>query len=86
MVSLDEEISGGIGMEAFTKTKEFKELNVGFALDEGGPTPDDVFALFYGEKARWGVYILQCINFVFDKYREVLIHTAQSTVSSSCID
>ena len=34
-VLTDEEIGGHKGMEIFIKTPEFKNLNVGFALDEG---------------------------------------------------
>lgn len=40
-------------MREFVKTKEFKELNVGFALDEGIASPDDVYALFNGERCIW---------------------------------
>lgn len=32
---VDEEIGGNLGMGEFTKTQEFKDLNVGFGLDEG---------------------------------------------------
>jgi len=34
-VIADEEIGGHKGMVMFIKTPEFKNLNVGFALDEG---------------------------------------------------
>lgn len=41
-------------MVAFIKTKEFKALNVGFALDEGAPSPtDDVMYAFYYDKRPW---------------------------------
>ncbi|KAF2904640.1 hypothetical protein ILUMI_01524 [Ignelater luminosus] len=53
----DEEISGIEGMKEFVKTKEFKELNVGFALDEGIASPDDVYALFNGERCIWYMHI-----------------------------
>ena len=33
---VDEEVGGDKGMGAFIKTPFFKEMNVGFALDEGG--------------------------------------------------
>ena len=33
--SADEEIGGHLGMEKFVHMKEFKNLNVGLALDEG---------------------------------------------------
>ena len=32
----DEELGGLKGMLPFVNTKQFKDLNVGFALDEGG--------------------------------------------------
>lgn len=32
---LDEELGGLTGMVKFIETKEFKELNIGLALDEG---------------------------------------------------
>jgi len=31
----DEEIGGTEGMEMFVHTEEFRNLNIGFALDEG---------------------------------------------------
>lgn len=31
----DEEIGGATGLAAFLKTQEFKDLNIGVALDEG---------------------------------------------------
>jgi aminoacylase len=31
----DEEIGGQLGMKLLVKMQEFKDLNVGFALDEG---------------------------------------------------
>lgn len=39
----DEEIGGKDGMQAFMKTQEFKDFNIGFALDEVLP----VFILIY---------------------------------------
>ena len=32
---VDEEIGGGNGMFEFVKTPFFKQMNIGFALDEG---------------------------------------------------
>ena len=31
----DEEIGGFLGMKLFIETEDFKNMNVGFALDEG---------------------------------------------------
>lgn len=51
----DEEIGGDNGMKLFVSTEEFRRLNVGFALDEGISTPDDVFPVFYGERSVWRI-------------------------------
>ncbi|XP_050437593.1 aminoacylase-1A-like [Adelges cooleyi] len=55
--SPDEEIGGKLGMKHFVETDEFKALNVGFTLDEGMASPDDVFPVFNGEKTLWHFYI-----------------------------
>lgn len=49
----DEEVGGLDGMAKFVKTHEFKELNVGFALDEGIASENDTFLVFYAERAIW---------------------------------
>ncbi|KAL7641475.1 UNVERIFIED_CONTAM: hypothetical protein RMT77_007346 [Armadillidium vulgare] len=49
----DEEIGGKDGMAKFLETKTFKNLNVGFGLDEGYASPNDDFYLFYGERSIW---------------------------------
>lgn len=48
---LDEETGGVDGMATFVQSKEFKKLNIGFALDESMPStnPKEIMA-FYGEK------------------------------------
>ncbi|XP_033222120.1 aminoacylase-1-like isoform X2 [Belonocnema kinseyi] len=53
----DEEIGGKDGMEAFVATQDFKNLDIGFALDEGIPYPTESFILFYGERSKWDVWI-----------------------------
>lgn len=45
-------------MEKFVHTKDFKDLNVGFALDEGMASPNEEFILFNGERSIWRQYIL----------------------------
>ncbi|KAI8054103.1 hypothetical protein BDF22DRAFT_682981 [Syncephalis plumigaleata] len=49
----DEELGGLEGMSVFCKTPEFKALNVGFVLDEGQPSPDNDFILYYAERIGW---------------------------------
>lgn len=40
-------------MAYFVKTDEFRSLNIGFTLDEGLATIDDVIPLYYGERTIW---------------------------------
>lgn len=40
-------------MARFVTTNEFRSLNVGFTLDEGLASIDDVIPLFYCERAVW---------------------------------
>lgn len=54
-IYLDEEIGGDNGMRAFVKTEAFRNLNVGFSLDEGIATPDETFPVFYAERSIWRV-------------------------------
>ncbi|KAF2880505.1 hypothetical protein ILUMI_25676 [Ignelater luminosus] len=53
----DEEIGGFEGMKPFVESKEFRKLNVGFILDEGSPSSDNVLPLYYGERTRWAILI-----------------------------
>lgn len=53
----DEEIGGHLGMMLFVKRKEFTDLNVAFALDEGCPSLTDEVPVFYGERAPWWVHV-----------------------------
>ncbi|XP_078043647.1 aminoacylase-1 [Augochlora pura] len=55
----DEEIGGVLGMKDFVHTQDFKDLNVGFALDEGVACPTEAFYMFYGERSIWHV-VVQC--------------------------
>ncbi|KAJ8731797.1 hypothetical protein PYW08_014527 [Mythimna loreyi] len=54
----DEEIGGVDGMRAFSESPEFKQLNIGFALDESAPnpSPDEILA-FNGEKTSRQIII-----------------------------
>ena len=40
-------------MVPFLKTDEFKNLNVGFALDEGATSTYDKLYLIWAERAAW---------------------------------
>lgn len=42
-------------MRAFVKTDAFRNLNVGFALDEGIASPDEEFPVFYAERSVWRI-------------------------------
>lgn len=47
----DEEIGGQYGMHLFSESKHFKDLNVGFELDESAPhTKPDHLLAFNAEK------------------------------------
>ncbi|KAJ8730729.1 hypothetical protein PYW08_002142 [Mythimna loreyi] len=54
----DEEMGGKNGMKAFVKTKEFKTLNIGFALDEGLTVSDDTFLALFVDKRAWQMEFL----------------------------
>lgn len=49
----DEEIGGLTGMVKFIETKEFKELNIGLALDEGQVSPNDNYSVYYTQRMPW---------------------------------
>ncbi|VDO87070.1 unnamed protein product [Haemonchus placei] len=49
----DEEIAGPDGMATFCQMDEFRELNVGFVLDEGIASENDTYKVFYGERCTW---------------------------------
>lgn len=49
----DEEIGGDDGAEKFYKSAEFKKLNVAVVMDEGLPSPENEYRVFYGERTVW---------------------------------
>ncbi|XP_044753472.1 aminoacylase-1-like [Coccinella septempunctata] len=49
----DEEVGGEEGMKLFIQTEDFKNLNVGVALDESLASENEEMILFYGEKCCW---------------------------------
>lgn len=40
-------------MAKFVLTPEFRDLNVGFSLDEGMATPGEEYVIFNGERTIW---------------------------------
>ena len=53
----DEELGGKNGMKPFVETQHFKNLNIGFALDEGRATSDDKFLVTYGERTIFQLWV-----------------------------
>ncbi|KAJ0984519.1 hypothetical protein J5N97_002875 [Dioscorea zingiberensis] len=53
----DEEIGGADGAARFAESDEFKELNVGFVLDEGQASPTDEFRVFYADRLPWSLIV-----------------------------
>jgi len=53
----DEEIGGRDGAGAFVSSKEFKNLHVGFVLDEGQASPDENYRVFYADRIPWNLII-----------------------------
>ncbi|XP_023171079.2 aminoacylase-1-like [Drosophila hydei] len=51
----DEELGGFLGMQGFVKGSRFKELNVGFSLDEGCSNLSDSYFIFYAERTTWQI-------------------------------
>jgi aminoacylase len=43
-------------MKKFVHTQEFRDLNIGFAFDEGLAHPDDIIQILYGERSIWREY------------------------------
>lgn len=52
----DEEIGGLMGMARFVQSNTFRAMNVGFSLDEGGPSPGNTYIVFYAERSIWCMY------------------------------
>ncbi|KAK4799487.1 hypothetical protein SAY86_024852 [Trapa natans] len=53
----DEEVGGFDGAAKFVGSKEFKELNVGFVLDEGQASITDMYRVFYADRSPWELII-----------------------------
>ncbi|KAL6522197.1 hypothetical protein OROMI_032074 [Orobanche minor] len=53
----DEEVGGFDGMAKFVESKEFRELNLGFVLDEGQSSVNDEFRVFFADRSPWNLVI-----------------------------
>lgn len=53
----DEEIGGHSGMKSLVKTQKFKDLKIGFALDEGYANSDNKFIVTYGERTLFQIWV-----------------------------
>ncbi|GER40335.1 aminoacylase family protein [Striga asiatica] len=53
----DEEIGGFDGMTKFVESREFRELNLGFVLDEGQTSVNDEFRVFFADRTPWHLVI-----------------------------
>jgi hypothetical protein len=61
------------GFAPFLETKEFREMNVGVALDEGQASSNDEYSVYYGERLSWcklyiiiyGFNFLRKLNYFF---------------------
>lgn len=53
----DEEVGGFDGAAKFAASKEFLDLNVGFAMDEGQASIGDEFRVFYADRTPWNLVI-----------------------------
>ncbi|XP_032295287.2 aminoacylase-1A, partial [Drosophila virilis] len=51
----DEEVGGHLGMREFVNGDYFKNLNVGFSLDEGSANIDDSYHIYYAERTPWQI-------------------------------
>ena len=64
----DEEIGGHDGLAKFVKTTEFNEMNVGFGLDEGLASPNDILDIFHAERNEYWVCPVQSMFLLNMRY------------------
>ena len=72
----DEEIGGQDGLAKFVLTSKFKEMNVGFGLDEGLASPTDEVDIFYAERNEYWV----CHSQFFPLHFHLLMFSSRCTV------
>eukprot|EP00794_Sanderia_malayensis_P006837 gene6837-7605_t len=51
----EEEVGGHLGIAKFIKTDMFKEMKVGFGLDEGLANPGEEFTVYNGQRSIWWI-------------------------------
>jgi len=51
----DEEMGGSLGMEPFVLSTEFRRMNVGYVLDEGGASMDKKVLITNDERCTWRI-------------------------------
>ncbi|KJH48905.1 N-acyl-L-amino-acid amidohydrolase [Dictyocaulus viviparus] len=54
----DEEVGSADGMAKFVKTEHFRQLNIGFWLDEGQASENYAFKVYYAEKNQWWLKVV----------------------------
>lgn len=67
--SCEEEVGGEEGMMDFVHTDDFKRLKVGFAMDEGGCSPEERFPVFYAERSTWCKFLKYFKTTSIESYR-----------------
>lgn len=65
----EEETATPQGMVSFVEMEEFKKLNVGFIMDEGIASENDVYKVFYGERYSMGGSSKMIMNGSFQPLR-----------------
>ncbi|CAJ0944471.1 unnamed protein product, partial [Mesorhabditis belari] len=53
----DEERGSRNGMEKFLESQEFQKLNIGFVLDEGMASEDQIYRVYYAERCKWWIRV-----------------------------
>lgn len=66
-------------MKLFVQSDAFRALNVGVCLDEGDPSTDDHYGIYYDEKVLWSKYEkLPNINVYFIESIRIKLQTLKS--------
>jgi len=53
----DEEVGGYLGMVKFIEHAVFRDMNVGFGLDEGLANPEEEYIVYNGQRSTWWLKI-----------------------------